>query len=127
MEILPVSTSNSIAVAVGIDDSPIFVCYPHLYGNPDVGRTVEYRKALESGNSGNVIRKDVTFGNCSDLMKLFFGPSRTFDQSKRSRKSNSQWKGGWRGHIYLWFGEYRGYMLSVVYPWCLDVAVAAAA
>ncbi|GJV75314.1 hypothetical protein Tco_1506898 [Tanacetum coccineum] len=48
-------------------------------------------------------------------------------QATRSRKSNSQWKGGWRGHIYLWLGEYRGYMLSAVYPWCLDVAVAAAA
>ncbi|GJV35330.1 hypothetical protein Tco_1407807 [Tanacetum coccineum] len=46
MEIIPVSTSNSIAVAVCINDSPIFVCYPYLYKNPDIGTAVEYRKAL---------------------------------------------------------------------------------
>ncbi|GJY06655.1 putative ribonuclease H-like domain-containing protein [Tanacetum coccineum] len=28
------------------NDSPILVCYPYLYGNPDIGTAMEYRKAL---------------------------------------------------------------------------------
>ncbi|GKB53143.1 hypothetical protein Tco_0903896 [Tanacetum coccineum] len=58
MEILPVSTSNGTAVGdmgdlvkdqscdnLCINDSPIFVCYPYLHGNPNIGTAVEYQKA----------------------------------------------------------------------------------
>ncbi|GJU68671.1 uncharacterized mitochondrial protein-like protein [Tanacetum coccineum] len=42
-EVLQESTSNSSAV-VDFNDLPIFVCYPNLQGNPDIGTTVEYQK-----------------------------------------------------------------------------------
>nr|GEW83330.1 retrotransposon protein, putative, unclassified [Tanacetum cinerariifolium] len=40
--------NNKVVVAyftVCINDSPIFVYYPYLYGNPDIGTVVEYQKA----------------------------------------------------------------------------------
>ncbi|GJZ87287.1 hypothetical protein Tco_0658897 [Tanacetum coccineum] len=44
MKILPVSSSNNTAIVCN-NDLPLFVCYHYLYGNPDIGTDVGYRKA----------------------------------------------------------------------------------
>ncbi|GJX06320.1 hypothetical protein Tco_0194252 [Tanacetum coccineum] len=65
-----------------------------MLGLGETDKTTKKKRAdlilkRESGNSGNIIRKDVycTFGNCRDLIKLFLGP----DERLSSQSASISW------------------------------------
>ncbi|GJX51738.1 retrovirus-related pol polyprotein from transposon TNT 1-94 [Tanacetum coccineum] len=66
------STFNSSAI-VNINNLPIFVRYPNLQGNPDIGTTVEYRKA--SLSSLDVSAQDKPHFQMENMLRRFIHES----------------------------------------------------
>ncbi|GJU01383.1 hypothetical protein Tco_1111721 [Tanacetum coccineum] len=68
---------------VRINGSPIFGCYPYLYGNLDIGTAVEYQKYLLASLGVSALDKPYN----SDYQEL---PQSHQDQVTRSLKSNKE-------------------------------------
>ncbi|GJV51087.1 hypothetical protein Tco_1446828 [Tanacetum coccineum] len=62
---------------VDINNSPLFVCYPNLQGNSDIGTAVEYQKALLA--SLDVSTLDKTYFQLENLLRRFIHESNPND------------------------------------------------
>ncbi|GJS82430.1 hypothetical protein Tco_0748971 [Tanacetum coccineum] len=72
--------SEPISTKVCNNDSPIFVRYPYLYGNPDIGTAVGYRKVLLASPDVSVL--DKLHYQLENLSRRFIHESNPNDASR---------------------------------------------
>ncbi|GJY75099.1 hypothetical protein Tco_0479530 [Tanacetum coccineum] len=70
------------------NDSPIFVCSPYLYRNPDIGTAAEYQKALLT--SLDMLALDKPHLQLENLLRRFIHESNPDDVLDQAKTANSK-------------------------------------